>query len=67
MDYIDLVPLEKEKEMAEARNKLHQKEKIILENDLELKNKELTSKTVELLHQIEILQTLSERMSPSTL
>ena len=54
--------LEKKRETAEAKSALHEKEKFILENDLELKNKELTSKTLELLHQIETLQTIALRM-----
>ncbi len=54
--------LEKKKQMAEAKSALHEKEKLVLENNLELKNKELTSKSVELLHQIETLQALSTRI-----
>jgi DNA-binding CsgD family transcriptional regulator len=54
--------LEKKKEMAEAKSELSEKEKIILENNLEIKNKELTSKTVELLHQIETMQSLAVRI-----
>ncbi|MEA1877652.1 MAG: tetratricopeptide repeat protein [Bacteroidota bacterium] len=56
------VLLENERKMALANSELNEKEKIILANSLELKNKELTSKTLELLHQIETLQTLAKRM-----
>jgi tetratricopeptide (TPR) repeat protein len=54
--------LEKEKAIAEANTQLHQKEKIMLKNNLELKNKELTSKTIELLHQVETMQVLAEKI-----
>lgn len=54
--------LEKEKAIAEANNQIHQKEKIVLRNNLELKNKELTSKTIELLHQVETMQALAEKI-----
>lgn len=54
--------LEKEKAIAEANNQLYQKEKIMLKNNLELKNKELTSKTIELLHQVETMQVLAEKI-----
>lgn len=54
---------EKKRKMAETEQMLLEKEKVILQNNLELKNKELTSKTVELIHQIETLQTISDRIS----
>lgn len=53
---------ENEMKITEASSQIHEKEKIILANDLELKNKELAGKTLELLNQIETLQTLAERV-----
>ncbi len=54
--------LEKEKSITEAREQLHQQEKMLLKSDLELRNKELTSKAVEMLHHVELLQSLSEKL-----
>ena len=54
--------LENEMKMTEASSQIHEKEKIILANNLELKNKELAGKTLELLNQIETLQALAERV-----
>lgn len=54
--------LEKEKSIALAKNQIQLQEKQLLENDLELKNKELTAKTIEMLHQVEILQGLADKI-----
>lgn len=54
--------LKQENEVAEARNKLHLSEKLILKNDLELKNKELASKALELLHHVETMQSLAGKI-----
>ncbi len=53
---------EKQRVVAEVNIQLHRKEKIMMENDLELKNKELTSKTIELMHQVELLQSLAGKI-----
>ncbi len=45
-----------------TRQALLEKEKLLLENDLRVRNKELTGKTMELLHQNEILQSLAGRI-----
>jgi len=44
------------------RQALLEKEKLLLENDLRVRNKELTGKTMELLHQNETMQSLAGRI-----
>ena len=51
-----------EKKLAEARNQALESEKKLLENTLEMKNRELTGKTIELLRQIETIQSLVEKI-----
>jgi len=55
--------LEERNRVVEVENKLNEQKKLLLENDLELKNKELASKALALLQLNETLQDIGEKIT----